>query len=319
MKRKPQAPVTIPAKQIKHINYSGLKGRIVHVPANKKTKRDLIFVAGQHSSHERMYPFAEFLADYANVYMIDVPGFGGMKSFKAIGKKITYDNYADYLYTVLKTQRLNKNLIFFGTSLGGQFITRMLQKHPDTQKWSLAFIGSVSFIAAKDFYIKQPYRFMLEWFARLSITKPGLLFTKIWRNRLVIPLMLSFFARFKKKMRLGDAEKRRKHLQMEKHLWTTNDAETHGRSAVMFFNEDLRTYSDELIHVSAHNILTKDDQYFNYKEVNKSFRDVFDQYTPHYLSWSVHMPSMIEDKAEVAKMIEPKIIDAIFEAEGWKK
>ena len=81
----------------------------------------------------------------------------------------------------------------------------------------------------------------------------------------------------------------------------------------MFWSEDLRTYSEDLIDVPSYNISTKDDQYFDYKQVNKSFRDTYVEHTPLYLNWEVHMQSMFDDKAEVAKMIDPQIIAKLFE------
>ena len=88
---------------------------------------------------------------------------------------------------------------------------------------------------------------------------------------------------------------------------------------MMMFSDDLRNRSQDLINVPMHNVITKEDQYFDDKEVNKTMRDLYSNYTPHYLASNVHMPSMVADKSEVVTMFDQSMIDEIMGETGRNK
>lgn len=312
--KKIQPPITIPAKNITHIHYSGLSGRIMHIPSTvKKNKKRFVLIAGQHTSHERTLAFAEFLADYGDVYAIDMPGFGGMASFKRIGKDINFDNYAEYLYTVLKTQKLTKNVTIFAISIGGQFVTRMLQRYPESEKWLDRVVGFVTFGAPKDFKMKLEYKIPASLFVEPARFLPGRIILKtLVFNRFSIRAALWVTSKFKKKMQADEAELKQMMVQMERYHWGVNDLQTWGQTAHMMFTDDLRKHSDQPIRVPMHNILTRDDQYFDPKEVNKTMRDLYADYTPHYLALDVHMPSFISNKEQITSLFEPEAIGGII-------
>ena len=313
--RKTKPPIQLPAEQIKTFRYGKLEGRIAHFKYSGKSKSSETFVviSGHHTSHERMASFAQFLAGYGEVYAIDVPGFGGMGSFDRINKPIDLDSYAEYLYTILKTHKLNKNTSIFAVSLGGQIVTRMLQRYPESQSWLRRVVGFVTFAAGKDMHLSLPYKLAIQIPARIGSTKLGAKMIDVFVfNPVVLRGMLRIFSLFKKKMKASTAEFRKKSLQMEYFLWRVNDSRTQAKTTLMMLFGDLRRYSEELIDVEMHNILTKHDQYVDEKEVNKTFRDLYRSYTPHYLELDVHMPSMIADKSEVAAMFDRQMIDAIM-------
>lgn len=314
MFRKPMPPFEISSEHITNININGLKGRIAYFKAeNKKNSGErFVIVSGMHTTHERMLGFANFLRNYGDVYLIDMPGFGGMDSFKKIGKDITFENFGDYLYTVLKTQKLTDNVTIFCVSVGGQFVTRMLQMHPDSQLWVKKVIGFVTFGAGKDFHMSRYYMWMVRIMSKISSTWLGAqLFKLIAINRFSLNIMIWLFGKFKKKMQSADKSIQKKHQAMEIYLWLINDRRTHARVADRMFTRDLRRESDELIKVPMHNILTHDDQYLSHKEVNKTFRDLYENYTPHYLSLDVHMPSTVEVD-DVKDMFSDKMIKDIL-------
>lgn len=295
------------------INIGGLRGRLVKYESQTTGNNKFLIVSGHHTAHERMISFAEFLADYGDVYMVDLPGFGGMDSFRKIGKSISYDNYAEFLYTILKTQKLTKDVTVFSVSVGTQFVTRLFQKYPESQKWVSQSIGFVGFGAAKDFAMGGIYKFIILIYATLASTRVGALLAKIiLLNRYSLKAAMTLFSKFKSKMKTDDTALRKMFIQMEVYLWIVNDMRTQSLTTLMMFNTDLRKYSDDLITVPFHNIVTKEDQYFDTKEINKTFRDMYTMYKPHYLEMGAHMPSMIADKAAVAKLFNQQIIDEII-------
>ncbi len=314
MKKIPKSPVSIPSKNIKKIHYSGLSGRIAHFPAEMKgAKKTFVIVAGQHSSHERMMAFIGFLAEYGEVYAIDMPGFGGMNSFRKIGKEVSLDNYAEYLYTVLKTQKLTKNISIFSVSIGGEFVTRMFQKYPDSQKWVDAMLGFVTFGAKKDFHLKPLVKIPVSIIVRLVLNPVGRAFLwLLFFNPLSLRVVLTVFSKFKKKMRSDDPDIKKKMVQMEYYHWRINDLYTWAKTIKIMFTKDLRKYSRNMISVPLHNILTKDDQYVDAKEVNKTLRDLYENYSLHYLKLDVHMPSLMADKSEVINVFDQATIDEIM-------
>ena len=91
----------------------------------KKTKKRFVVLHGLHASLERMYAVSQLIYEYGEVYQPDLPGFGGMDSFYKIGRVPNYDEYADYLYTFLKSQKLTENIWFFANSFSAQILTRM--------------------------------------------------------------------------------------------------------------------------------------------------------------------------------------------------
>src|SRR5947209_2583125 len=105
-KTKPQ-----PADFIMPLNMNGLEGRmLVLPPKNKKLKREILFIYGQHSTLERWWGLAETLSAVGRLTMPDLPGMGGMDSLYKIGRPANLDNLADYLASFIKL-RFNRKTI----------------------------------------------------------------------------------------------------------------------------------------------------------------------------------------------------------------
>ena len=306
---RPEPPILIPSKYVETINYNGLQGRVVILPARGNTKATIVLIGGQHSAHERSLAFAEFLQEFGTVHLIDLPGFGGMTSFAAVGMGVSYDNYADYLYTVLKSRGLTSEVTLFAVSVGTEFVTRMLQKHPDSQQWITKCVAFVGFSAAKDFNIPRlkllSYRTIATVFSTRASAK---LLSIILFNRFSIVVFTGVFSYFKRKMQAEDPVRKQQMVQMERYLWFVNDTYTHAKTSVLMFGSDMRTYSPESINVDFHNIVTTDDQYFATKEVRKSFRDLYTTYSDYYVKLGVHMPSMLSSKEEVKALFSDEVI-----------
>lgn len=310
---KPKPPVTFPEEFIEYVNYDGLRGRIITLPANnKRHSSDLVLISGQHSAHERSQAFGEFLRDFGTVHLIDLPGFGGMDSFVKAGKPISYDSYAEYLYTVLKSRGLTNNVTIFAVSIGSQFVTRMYQRFPKTQGWVDKNIAFVGFGAAKDF--------QMPWLAKTAITTLAIagstrlsarIIGTLFFNRFCLVLMMEVFSFVKRKMQSEDPAQAREMVAMEKYLWFTEDKYTHAKTTLMMFRQDLRQFSSAPITVELHNVLTSEDQYFNIKEVRKTFRDLYNNYHEHSIVLDMHMPSMLSSKDQVRAMFDDETIAKI--------
>lgn len=141
-----------PADYIKPLSINGLKGRVLKIPAKKKTtgsKSEILIIYGHHSSLERMFTIAQSISRHGNVTMPDLPGFGGMDSFYKIGEKPTLDNMADYLATFIKLNYRNKKINIGGMSFGFLVITRMLQKYPKLANKINILVNHVFFLNLK--------------------------------------------------------------------------------------------------------------------------------------------------------------------------
>lgn len=298
------APITVPDGLIKELKINGMTGRMAYLPAKKKGAKTIVFLHGQHAAIERYWSTLEFLNDYGEVIMPDMPGYGGMTSFYKIGKKPTYDNYADYLYTFLKTQKLTKDIWLMGNSWGLQNMTRMFQKYPETQDWVAQPIGLAGFGAGSDFHVTTRFRvllFMLIYPASTWLGSKLLGFVAF--NRVSIKVLMAAFSKAKAKMQSDDSNLKKDMVYMEEYLWTVNDHRTHATTAISMFRDDLRRYSKEKIHLKLHNVVTAHDQYFNNAHVRETMEDLYDSYQDSPLDLHVHNPSMIATKEDVAALI----------------
>ena len=313
MMKKLKPPISVTADKVTTFRYGKLKGKIAYYKGTAKNKQRIVLLGGVHSSHERTDPFSSYLKRYGDVYAIDVPGFGEMGSFTKIGKDISYDSYGEFLYTVLKTQKLTKDVMIFTVSIGGQFVTRMLQMYPETHQWISKVIGFVTFGSSKDFNIKQPKWTYFNLLVRTASYRPvAWVMEKTFFSRVGIWLFVNISAQFRPKVKSADPELYKKRIKMELYLWNSNDHHTHAATARMMFDTDLRKFSDELIPVPMHNVVTAEDQYVDNKEVKKTMRDLYSDYNHYEIEQDVHMPSLIANDEEVAKMFDDSIVTGIM-------
>src|SRR4051812_40524605 len=105
-----------PAEFIKPLYINELQGRMLHMPAPKGKKREILFVYGHHSSLERWWGLMQDLNQYGAVTMPDLPGFGGMEDLYKIGKKPDVDTLADYLATFIRMRYKRKKVTIAGLS-----------------------------------------------------------------------------------------------------------------------------------------------------------------------------------------------------------
>src|SRR5262245_20664352 len=90
------------AETIRHIDMNGLVGRMVHITAQSRSDREILFVYDMRSSLEQWLPVARYLSKFANVTAVDLPGIGGMTGFHVVHERPTINTYADYLASFMR-------------------------------------------------------------------------------------------------------------------------------------------------------------------------------------------------------------------------
>lgn len=274
------------------------------MPAPKGKNKKIVYIHGQHHALERFYTIAEFLNDYGEVYMPDMPGFGGMDSFYTIDKQPTYDAYADYLYTYLKSQKLTSDLYILASSFGSQVMTRMFQKYPESVSWVKVPVAFVGFASGSNFHVSRLYKAFILALAYPASTRLGVaIINAVGFNPISMRIFLWIFSFIKSKMQHEDPATKKEMVAMERMLWSVNDHRTHAATALLMFKGDLRRFSKQKISHTLHNIMTDNDQYFDNQEVKDAFLELYEGYEASNLDLHVHAPSMIASKQDVAEMM----------------
>lgn len=254
-----------------------------------------------------MYPIASFLRDYGEVSLPDLPGIGGMDSFYRIGLTPTLDTYADYLYTVLKTRGLRKQVDIVAMSFGFLVVTRMLQRHPDSQEWIDNVISFVGFGRSTDFKNIEKKRRTYVPISRIFSTKLGswMVSTLIF-NPLTLRLMFSLFRLFNPKYQHAMKNDRAASERMELDLWQKNDARTRFAIYQLFFTFDLTRHETKL-PVRLHDMTTKTDQYLDHRRINESLKLLYANVSSSHANMALHAPSIIGTESEVRAMFSKEV------------
>ncbi len=287
---------------IKPLNLNGLHGRVLRIPAaSKTTRREILMVYGHHSSLERMFGVAEAFADYGNVTMPDMPGFGGMDSFYGIGMKPTIDDLADYLATFVKLRYRTKKITIIGMSLGLVVATRMLQRYPALQKRVELIVSLVGFSHKDDFSFSRPRQAL---YTSLTYIVSHKLIARVFYHTALQPWVIrTAYARThnaKHKFTGMDETEKRQMLDFEVRLWRENDAQTHAYTNYQLFKFD-NTKSQ--IDLPLHHVTAEVDQYFDKHAVEQHFRIIFSDYIEYVVDAKVHAPSVVANKSEAEMYI----------------
>lgn len=292
-----------PADYIVPLYMNGLSGRMLVLPDNKKTGREVLFVYGQHSSLERWWGLVQALNDLGRVTMPDLPGFGGMTSLYKIGLDASIDNLADYLAAFIKLRYKRQKVTIFGMSLGFVIVNRMLQRYPDLVNKVDNLVSVVGFAHRDDFIFSRKRHFFYRWASYLFSKKITaglfrLLFLQPFYLRLVYAK--SYNAREKFAKLSGDQFN--KTMDMEIHLWKINDVRTQMRTGYEMLSLD-----DTKIRVDlpVHHVASRKDRYFNNIRVEEHLRRVYRDFSIYFTKDPNHAPTIIADKKAAAPFVPP--------------
>lgn len=276
---------------------------MLKMPAQTTSDKEILLLYGVHSSLERMYSNAQFHSRYGNVTMPDMPGFGGMDSFYKIDRVPDLDSYADYLYTFIRTYKLDKKKIrIVAMSFGFLAVTRLLQKHPeltDNVEFVVSFVG---FGRATDFEYPTMNRVSTRRAIKFGSAKFGSKLVKILVfNKLSLRLMFAVFRLFNPKYKHENAAARNEATAMELDLWTKNDTRTRFYTYGLLADFDL-TKNQKPIKLIEHNLTTDKDQYFDAERVKKTLKKLYKTNYEYKANMPLHAPSIIGTEHEVAKI-----------------
>lgn len=290
------------------LNMNGLQGRMLRLPAERPTNRELLVVYGHHAKLERWWGLIQNFNAYGNVTMPDLPGFGGMDSFYKIGQKPTIDNLADYLASFVKLRYKRRRLVIVGISFGFVVATRMLQRYPELAKKVDLVVSCVGFAHHDDFTFTKPRMFMYRTLVRL-VMLPGVMgaFKLIGLNKysLRYAYTRTHNARHKFEAAAADGlDTFNAVMETEIELWRINDLKTHLFTTKQFLHLD---NCKQQVNVPVVHIGTKGDYYFNGHIVEQHLRVIYREYTGMELDLRTHAPSVVATKKESAMFIPPKL------------
>lgn len=288
------------------ISINGMHGRAMHLAStNKARKREILVVYGHHSSLERMHSIAQNISEYGNVYMPDLPGFGGMDSFYKIGKKPTVDNMADYLATFIQLKYKKRQITIIAMSWGFVVTTRMLQKYPSLAEQVELLISVVGFTHKDDFKISS---LLFNSVKLTSKALSGPIGSKIVRHTILLAPVLKTIYRVqaKKHPKMKDADKQelQKRLNFEVTLWQSNDVRTYMYTNNVMLTLDLtkQTVRLPLVHIE-----TSNDQYFDNDIVNTHLKMVFASLTTATAHMPNHAPTVVDDIKEAGAILPSSV------------
>lgn len=280
---------------------------MLHVPAPKNKKTEILFVYGHHSSLERWWGLMQVLNKYAAVTMPDLPGFGGMDSFYKIGKKPTIDNMADYLAAFVKMRYRNRKFVIAGMSFGFIVATRMLQRYPELTKKVTMLVSIVGFAHKDDFTFTRSRHFGYIVAAKALSHRPvAILFRYVALQPRVLRAIYARTHNAKHKFALAKDKAEFDYLMdVEIGLWHNNDVRTWGFTSVEFLNFDNCEHGR--VNLPVWHVGAKADHFFDNNLVEQHMRVIFSNFHKTEIAMKAHAPSVIADEKMAAPFLPPQL------------
>lgn len=294
-----------PADYILPLYINGLSGRMLRLPPPAGKKREVLLIAGQHTSIERIFGVADYLNRYGGVTSPDLPGFGGMEPFYKIGEKPTLDVMADYLAAFIKLRYKNKQLTIIAVSYGFSVVTRMLQRYPEITKKTSLLISISGIVNQKDFRWKR-HNFILlhgaSWI--LSQRIPAFLAKNISVYTPVMKTLLRIAEKKHPKLKAVSKTELNDRIDFEMGLWKANDFRTWLATCRTMFTLEL---SGKHIDLPVHHIAVDDDHYFDDTRVEQHMRKIYTDFFLVKTKLPAHAPTILATPKDVAPFVPPKI------------
>jgi pimeloyl-ACP methyl ester carboxylesterase len=301
-----------PSHYIKPLHINGMTGRVMHVPAPKDKKQEILVIYGHHSSLERWWGLVQNLHDFGSVYMPDLPGFGGMDSFYTVGKDASLDNYADYMAAIIRMRYKRKKVAIVGISFGFLVATRMLQRYPELTERVEVLVSAAGFMRYDDFtFSKRRYQLYLRGSQLVTHRPLPLIFR---HTALLSPVLRAVYARTnnaKHKFNLAEGDKavHEKMMDVEVGLWHDNDVRTYMKTTTELLTVD---NCGTPVPLPVWHIYTDNDNYFDNAVVEQHMRIVYAKFIPVKIGSKAHVPSVIATKEEAAVLIPDKLKKAFL-------
>ncbi len=284
---------------------NGLNGRMLHAPATGKADREMLLVYGHHALLERWWGLVESLRDFGSVTMPDLPGFGGMDSFRTIGRTPTIDEYADYLAAFVKMRYRRKRVTVIGISFGFVVATRMLQRYPELTKKVDLVVSMVGFMHKTDFLFTPRRRTQIHVLSRMFSWPAVAWFIRYCcLNTFVIKHIYIRMPAGRRRFLEMDPMTFSTLMDFEVKLWQANDVQTHWRTTSEFLYLD---NCGKQIDLPVWHVASKGDHYFDNQIVEQHMRVVFNDYQQGVMDSKAHTPSVLGDKKELSIMIPAKL------------
>lgn len=301
----------IPADYIMPLNINGLTGRILRAPSLKKknNQKEILMIYGHHSSLERMYGIVENFAEFGNVTMPDLPGFGGMDSFYILKEKPTLDNLADYLATLVKLKYKKRHFSIAAMSFGFVIVTKMLQKYPEIANQVDLIVSMVGFSSKEDFkFKKKNYNLLKYWSLFFSgwVTSSAVKYIAL--RGPFITATYNLLADKHVKMKDADKVERKKRIKFEITLWQINDPRTYMSTSYIMLTLDI---THQKVNLPLTHISVDADQYFDNRHVKKNLNKIYNNITVIKAKMANHAPTVISSAKEAADFI-PKDLKKVL-------
>lgn len=291
------------------LRMNSLRGRMLHVPPKGRKKKEILLVYGHHSSIERMFGLVEYLNQYGAVTVPDLPGFGGMQSFYHLKEKPTVDNLADYLAAFVKLRYKRKRLVIVAMSFGFVITTKMLQKYPELAKKVDILVSFVGFTHKTDIALSRPKVLALR--TMTFVCKTRLASALIRRTILTAPFLRFIYQLTSEQHhKFKDANKdiQGRRIDFEIKLWQANDLRTHMYTFGQMFRVDL---CDRQVDLPVHHVKVRKDGYLDAYVVEQHLRVIYKDLKKYTSKLSVHAPTVIATKREIAPFIPSKLRQVI--------
>lgn len=295
-----------PADYIVPFDINGMQGRMWRLPAPTAKSKEILMVAGHHTSLERLVGVVEQLNLYAGVTSPDLPGFGGMDSFYSIGQKPTLDNMADYLAAFVRLRyKKRQRFVVVGISFGFAVVTRMLQKYPDIARRVYFAVSLVGLVHREDFALSKRTLFELKLITSILQHKvPAWLMQHVALRPVFVRATYNIAGRSNPKLIGHSSEEREKLLEFEVDLWRKNDTRTHAATTLIMFSLDL---CGERVAVPLYHVAVKDDRYFDNYRVEQHLKVIYKRVTMIFSDMNGHVPTVVATAEDAAPFIPSKL------------
>jgi len=285
---------------VAEINMNRLNGRMLNYPSRKDKPLNILFIYGQHSSIERWRGFIQFLHDFGNVTVPDLPGFGGMDSFYNIKKLPSIENYASYLASFIKMKYKKTKIVIVAVDLGFVITTKMLQDYPELSKNVTLLIGIKAYADSSDLKMTSFQRLHKRLISSLlskAVIARLFYLLAIKTNLIKIKYRgdLAYLKSYNEKSRL----KYLAILKSELALWRINDLRSY-----MYTTNQLLSFSNcgQKVNVPLWHLIIDTDLMINNRQAEKHIKQIFSNYKS-YLAKTGPLPVVISDKRSVNSWI----------------